>query len=111
MVIWKAASAGYEDHPAVMLQGHLDMVCVAGPGVAHDFTRDPLELEVDGGWVRAKGTTLGGDDGIAVAMVMALLDDGAVPHPPWRRCSPWTRRLACWGPRPWTGRISGPGIC
>ena len=82
VVIWKAASAGYEDHPAVMLQGHLDMVCVAGPGVAHDFTRDPLELEVDGGWVRAKGTTLGGDDGIAVAMVMALLDDGAVPHPP-----------------------------
>lgn len=82
VVIWKAASAGYEDHPAVMLQGHLDMVCVAGPGVAHDFTRDPLELEVDGGWVRAKGTTLGGDDGIAVAMVMALLDDGAVTHPP-----------------------------
>ena len=68
VVIWKDASPGYEDHPAVMLQGHLDMVCVAEAGVDHDFTKDGLELVVDGDWIRARGTTLGGDDGIAVAM-------------------------------------------
>ena len=82
VVIWKDASPGYEDHPAVMLQGHLDMVCVADAGVDHDFTKDGLELAVDGDWIRARGTTLGGDDGIAVAMAMAVLDNDAIPHPP-----------------------------
>ncbi len=82
VVIWKDASPGYEDHPAVMLQGHLDMVCVAEAGVDHDFTKDGLELVVDGDWIRARGTTLGGDDGIAVAMAMAVLDNDAIPHPP-----------------------------
>ncbi len=82
VVIWKDASPGYEDHPAVMLQGHLDMVCVADAGVDHDFTKDGLELVVDGDWIRARGTTLGGDDGIAVAMAMAVLDNDAIPHPP-----------------------------
>ena len=82
VVIWKDASPGYEDHPAVMLQGHLDTVCVAEAGVDHDFTKDGLELAVDGDWIRARGTTLGGDDGIAVAMAMAVLDDDAIPHPP-----------------------------
>ncbi len=82
VVIWKDASPGYEDHPAVMLQGHLDMVCVADAGVDHDFTREGLELTVDGDWLKARGTTLGGDDGIAVAMAMAVLDDDAIPHPP-----------------------------
>lgn len=82
VVIWKDASPGYEDHPAVMLQGHLDMVCVADAGVDHDFTKDSLELAVDGDWIKARGTTLGGDDGIAVAMAMAVLDDGVIPHPP-----------------------------
>jgi len=82
VVIWKDASPGYEDHPTVMLQGHLDMVCVADTGVKHDFTKDPLELYVDGDWVKARGTSLGSDDGIAVAMAMAVLDDDAIPHPP-----------------------------
>lgn len=82
VVIWKDASPGYEDHPAVMLQGHLDMVCVAEAGVDHDFTKDGLELVVDGDWIRARGTTLGGDDGIAVAMALAVLDSDAIPHPP-----------------------------
>ena len=82
VVIWKDASPGYEDHPPVMLQGHLDMVCVADPGVDHDFTRDGLSLWVDGDWIKARGTTLGGDDGVAVAMAMAVLDDDAIPHPP-----------------------------
>ena len=70
VIIWKDASPGYEDHPAVMLQGHLDMVCVKDSGVSHDFLKDPLDLYVDGDWIKARGTTLGGDDGIAVAMAM-----------------------------------------
>lgn len=83
IVIWKDASTGYEDHPSVMLQGHLDMVCVKDNGVEHDFEKDPLDLYLDGGFVRARGTSLGGDDGIAVAMAMAILDDnGGIPHPP-----------------------------
>ncbi len=82
VIIWKGASPGYEDHPAVMIQGHLDMVCVKETGVEHDFTGEPLDLFVDGGWIGARGTSLGGDDGIAVAMAMAILDDDAIPHPP-----------------------------
>ena len=82
VVIWKPASPGYEGHPAVILQGHLDMVCVQESGMDHDFGKDPLELTVDGDWVKARGTTLGGDNGIAVAMIMALLDDAAAVHPP-----------------------------
>ncbi len=82
VVIWKDASPGYEDHPPVMLQGHLDMVCVKDSGVSHDFLADPLELYIDGDWIKARGTTLGGDDGAAVAMALAVLDDDTLPHPP-----------------------------
>lgn len=82
VVIWKEATPGYEDHPVVMLQGHLDMVCVQENGMNHDFTKDPLDLCVDGDWIKARGTSLGGDDGIAVAMAMAVLDDETIPHPP-----------------------------
>jgi len=82
VIIWKNASPGYEGHPALILQGHLDMVCVKNPGVEHDFTRDPLKLVLDGDWLKADGTTLGGDDGIAAAYMMALLDDDTIPHPP-----------------------------
>ena len=82
VVIWKDASPGYEGHPAVILQGHTDMVCVQAPGTDHDFEKDPLTLVLDGDWLRAENTTLGGDDGAAVAMMLALLDDDAIPHPP-----------------------------
>ncbi len=82
VVIWKPASPGYEGHPAVVLQGHLDMVCVKDAGTAHDFEKDPLDLVVEGDWVRARGTTLGGDNGIAVAIILALLDDETAVHPP-----------------------------
>ncbi|MCI9443207.1 MAG: aminoacyl-histidine dipeptidase [Oscillospiraceae bacterium] len=82
VVIWKPASPGYENHPAVILQGHLDMVCVQENGRGHHFERDPLELEIDGDWVKARGTTLGGDNGIAVAVIMALMDDDSIAHPP-----------------------------
>lgn len=82
VIIWKDAAPGYEGHPPVILQGHVDMVCVKAPGTDHDFARDPLRLVLDGDWLRAEGTTLGGDDGAAVAMMLALLDDNAIPHPP-----------------------------
>lgn len=82
VVIWKKASPGYEDHPTVMLQGHLDMVCVNDTDVPHDFEKDPLKLFVEDGYIKARGTTLGADNGIAIAMAMAVLDDDAMPHPP-----------------------------
>lgn len=83
VIIWKEATPGYEDHPTVMIQGHLDMVCVKDNGVEHDFEKDPLDLYIDGDFVKARGTSLGGDDGIAVAMAMAILDDdSSIPHPP-----------------------------
>lgn len=82
VVIRKPASAGFEGHAPVMLQAHTDMVCEKNAGVAHDFTKDPLSLYVEDGWLKARGTTLGGDDGYGVAWMMALLDDGALAHPP-----------------------------
>ena len=69
------------DHAPVLLQGHTDMVCEKNEGIAHDFDRDPLELYEENGWIRARGTTLGADNGIAVAMMLALLDGAAESHP------------------------------
>ena len=74
------ATPGLENRPAILLQGHTDMVCEKNNDTAHDFTRDGLKLFVEDGWLGARGTTLGGDDGIAVAMMMAILD-GQTPHP------------------------------
>ncbi len=82
VIIRKPASAGYEDHPAVILQGHLDMVCEKEPDSDHDFSRDGIRLMVEGDWITADGTTLGGDNGIAVAMAFALLEDDSAAHPP-----------------------------
>ncbi len=81
VVIVKEASAGYEDAPTVILQGHLDMVCEKEADCPIDFTKDPLDIAVDGDFVYAKGTTLGGDDGIAVAIALAILDDDSLSHP------------------------------
>ncbi|MCD8155322.1 MAG: aminoacyl-histidine dipeptidase [Clostridiales bacterium] len=82
VVIYKPGTRGYEDAPAVILQGHMDMVCEKRGDVVHDFTRDGLHLSVKDGYVTANGTTLGGDDGIAVAYGLALLDSTDLPHPP-----------------------------
>ena len=79
--IKKPATPGHEGAGAVMLQGHLDMVPEKDSGVAHDFLTDGLKLSVSGEWIRAGGTTLGGDDGIAVAIMLALLDAAPDPHP------------------------------
>lgn len=82
IVIRKDGTAGREAHPYVMLQGHLDMVCEKEEGCLIDFTKDGLELEVKDGKISAKGTTLGGDDGIAIAYALAILDSDSIEHPP-----------------------------
>ena len=81
VVIYKPATEGYEDAAAVILQGHMDMVCEKRPDVDHDFTKDPLNISVKDGYVTANGTTLGGDDGIAVAYGLALLESKDLAHP------------------------------
>lgn len=81
VIIKKDASKGYEDHPAVILQGHLDMVCEKDPDCNINFETDGLDIETDGEFIWANGTTLGGDDGIAIAMAMAILEDESLPHP------------------------------
>ena len=82
VVIRKAASAGYENAPVVMLQGHIDMVCEKDADCGKDMETEGLDLFVDGDVIGARGTTLGGDDGIAVAMALAVLDADDIPHGP-----------------------------
>ncbi len=81
VVMFKEASPGYENAPVVMLQGHMDMVCEKNADSGHDFEKDALELRVDGDNLMANGTTLGGDDGVAVAYMMALAADKEAKHP------------------------------
>ena len=75
------ATEGYEKEEPVILQGHMDMVCEKAPGVEIDFENDGLKLMIDGDYVTADGTTLGGDDGIAVAYALAILDSPEIAHP------------------------------
>lgn len=83
VVIYKNGTAGYEQSPTVILQGHMDMVCEKRADLVHDFLKDGLNLSVtEDGYVTANGTTLGGDDGIAVAYGLALLESQDIPHPP-----------------------------
>ncbi len=81
VIIIKEASAGYEQSEPVILQGHMDMVCEKTPECRKDMEREGLDLRTDGETVWAEGTTLGGDDGIAVAMMLAVLEDESLPHP------------------------------
>ncbi len=74
--------AGRENESVLALQGHTDMVCEKNPDVVHDFEKDALKLRVEDGYLRATGTTLGADNGIAVAMMLAILDGAAKSHPP-----------------------------
>ena len=79
----KAASAGYEHAPGVILQAHLDMVPQKNADKVHDFTQDPISTRVgEDGWLHAEGTTLGADNGIGVAAILAVLADSSLPHPP-----------------------------
>lgn len=82
VVIYKNASAGRETEEPIIIQGHLDMVCEKNEDNDHDFTKDGIDLVVEGDWIRANGTTLGGDDGIAVAYGLAILESDSISHPP-----------------------------
>ena len=82
VIITKPGTEGYETSEPVILQGHLDMVCEKTADSDHDFKTDGLDLYIDNGYLRAKNTTLGSDNGIAVAMAMAVLDSSDIPHPP-----------------------------
>jgi len=81
IIIKKPASPGREQDPGIILQGHMDMVCVKTPDSVHNFDTDPISLKVDGDWMKADGTSLGADNGIAVAMVLALLEEN-IEHGP-----------------------------
>ena len=82
LIIKKAGTEGYESHEPVILQGHMDMVCTKLESVEHDFINSPIALHVEDGILHANGTTLGADDGFAVAYGMAILASANIPHPP-----------------------------
>lgn len=82
VVIFAPGTCGLEDHESVILQGHMDMVCEKDAGCPLDMALDGLDVTHDGCCIFAKGTTLGGDDGIAVAYALAILDDNTIAHPP-----------------------------
>lgn len=82
VIIKKTGTQGYENSDSVIIQGHMDMVCIKGKGSNHDFTKDPIEMIVEGDTLRANNTTLGGDNGIAIAYGLAILDSNDLKHPP-----------------------------
>ena len=117
IIIIKEAAPGYEAAPPVILQGHLDMVCEQTADCQKDMSREGLDLAVDGDFVYAKGTTLGGDDKGAVASILEIVEDIAETNRPHKEfyimftvseetsmqgTKPWTRRSACWGRPPST---------
>lgn len=82
VIIWKDGTPGYEQSAPVMIQGHLDMVCEKEPDCDLDFREEGIRVQLEDGIISAQGTTLGGDDGIAVAYALAILDSKDIPHPP-----------------------------
>ncbi|WP_305767263.1 aminoacyl-histidine dipeptidase [Candidatus Epulonipiscium viviparus] len=80
--IYKPASPGYENKDTIILQGHMDMVCEKDKQTEFDFATDPLNLKTDGDFLYAEGTTLGADDGVALAYQMAIIEDTTLKHPP-----------------------------
>ncbi len=81
IVMTKAATTGFENHTPVIMQSHVDMVCEKDADRVHDFEKDPIETYIADGWVRARGTTLGADCGIGMALQMAVMVDPTVEHP------------------------------
>ena len=75
------ATPGYENHKGIILQAHMDMVCEKNSDVQHDFMTDPIQTYIDGEWLKAKGTTLGADNGIGIAMALAAITDPELQHP------------------------------
>lgn len=82
VLIRKKAAKGRENAPSVVLQAHMDMVCEKNAGTAHDFDNDPIKTIVEGDWLKAEGTTLGADDGIGVAAMLAILSSDTIQHGP-----------------------------
>ena len=82
VVIKKAASPGYESRPSIIIQGHIDMVCVKDHASNHDFSKDPIANIIEGEWMRADHTTLGADNGMGAAMMLAILEDESQQHGP-----------------------------
>lgn len=82
IVIKKPATPGFENRKTVVLQSHIDMVCEKNRGVEHDFDNDPIQPYIDGEWIKAKGTTLGADNGIGVAAALAVVEDKNLKHGP-----------------------------
>ena len=82
VIIRKPATPGCENMKGVILQGHMDMVAQKNSDTVHDFENDPIETYIDGDWVKAKGTTLGADDGLGVAMALAVLESDDIKHGP-----------------------------
>lgn len=81
VIMIKPATPGYENEPAIILQGHMDMVCEKKKDYTHDFLKDEIKLVLEGDYLHADGTTLGADNGIAVAYILALLSDETLEHP------------------------------
>lgn len=81
ILIWVPATEGYENQPSILLQGHMDMVWAKDSTATIDLEKDPLELQIIGNRLKAKGTTLGADDGVAIATMLALADDNTIAHP------------------------------
>ncbi|MCL2565289.1 MAG: aminoacyl-histidine dipeptidase [Defluviitaleaceae bacterium] len=82
VIIKKPGTKGYENSPPVILQGHIDIVCEKNQDTVHDFEKDPIKLIIDGDFIKADGTTLGADNGNAIAIAMGILDSDDIPHPP-----------------------------
>lgn len=82
VVMKKSASPGYENAPVVVLQSHMDMVAEKNSDVVHDFLKDPIDTYIDGDWVKARGTTLGADNGIGMAAALAVMADNEIQHGP-----------------------------
>jgi len=82
VIIKKPGTKGYENSPPVILQGHIDIVCEKNQDTVHDFEKDPIKLIVDGDFIKAEGTTLGADNGNAIAIAMGILDSNDISHPP-----------------------------
>lgn len=82
VIIYKDATKGYENSGAIIMQGHIDMVCQKTEDCTIDFLKDAIDIYIDGDFIRAKGTTLGADNGIGAALILAVLDSDNVSHPP-----------------------------
>ena len=81
IIIKVPATAGYQDKAGIILQGHMDMVCVKDQNTRHDFKKEPIEIYEEDDWLMARGTTLGADNGIAIAIALAVATDMQIEHP------------------------------